>query len=118
MQTLEVKGKTFSYTNNYNHYRVYVKDIIYFEIVGRKMVMHTTTEEHSFWHTIGEIHEELKDYGFVLVHNAILVNMAYVREVTRTYLTLHDRRQIPISYHRSKDVKSMFAKYEYARCCL
>jgi len=117
-KTLDAKGKTFSFTYNYNHYRVYVKDIIYFEILGRKMVMHTTTETHSFWHQLWQVHEELKDYGFVLVHNAILVNMAYVHEVKRTHLTLHDGTAIPISPSRSKIVKSLFAQYEYGRCCL
>lgn len=83
-------------------------DIIYAESQGKKVTIATETEEYSTTYTLSELEERLDATKFFRVHQAFIVNLNRVSEITvggeGTYLiTLdHARKQVIMSRARAK----------------
>ena len=65
----------FSYKVGQDTFFQKIKDIIYFEIVGKKTKMVTTSSEAEFYENMDEIEKQLGQFYFVQVHKSFLINM-------------------------------------------
>jgi len=115
-KTIGAKGKTYTFMHNYKKTRVFTEDIIYFEIAGRKLLLHTTDEDYWYYGKIKVIAEELKDYGFCLIHASYLVNMAQIHQLEYEQIILLNKTILPVSPARSKPLQIAFADFERGRC--
>ena len=115
-KTIGAKGKTFIFTHQHKKTRVFTDDIINFEIDGRKLLLRTIDEDYWFYGKIKEIADELKEYGFCMIHASYLVNMAYILQIGYDELILRNQRKLPVSPVRSKPLHDSFADFERWRC--
>jgi two-component system response regulator LytT len=74
-----------------------VRDIMYFEVVNRIIVVHYGDQTFEFFSTIGKLENRLRSYGFVRIHRSILVAKAYIRDFTYREVTLINGEQLPVS---------------------
>lgn len=84
--------------------------ILYFEIVARKLFIHTDTEIYRCNDTLHSIEEKLNDGRFFRCHAGYLVNVAYVRSVGKDYAMVGSAR-IPVSKHRRKAFLDAIGNY-------
>ncbi len=49
--------------------------------------------------------------GFVRIHNSYIVNMAYIKEVSETYVTLLDNTQLNVARSKMKGFRQKFTGY-------
>lgn len=58
--------------------RVPVKDILYIESYKRYVVIHTLTGDYEQYKKIGDLEEELEEFGFCRVYKSYLVNINHI----------------------------------------
>ncbi|WP_238483667.1 LytR/AlgR family response regulator transcription factor [Anaerosporobacter faecicola] len=88
-----------------------IKDILYIESNRHKVTVYTKKKEIITKAKIGELEENLREYGFIRVHIGYLINMKYIYSVEKTEVVLVGQRSIPMSRHRMEQVKTEFQKY-------
>ena len=92
----EYQGKTMS---------VKFHEIIYIEVFGHSITMHTTTQDFVVYQTLSAIEKQLQNRGFVRTHKSFLVNCDHIFSVEKNNVILCTGREIPLSRHRINDVK-------------
>lgn len=90
---------------------VNIKDIIYIESNKHKVTVYTQKKHFVTKAKIGELEGNLKDFGFIRVHVGYLINMRYVFSIEKTEIILVDQTSIPMSRHRTEQVKTEFHKF-------
>ena len=65
--------------------------------------------------SLSDLHALLHDYHFAYAHNSYLVNLKYVKSLTKTELTLSDGSILTISRSRQKEFHAMFFRYMTAQ---
>lgn len=84
------------------------KQLLYVEARAHYLVIYRTHQKPiEIRCRISDILEKLPDKLFIQCHRGFVVNMLYVRNVSRTALTLAGARQIPVG---SKYMESVFEK--------
>ncbi|WP_455718531.1 LytR/AlgR family response regulator transcription factor, partial [Anaerosporobacter sp.] len=90
---------------------VNIKDIIYIESNKHKVTVYTQRKKIVTKAKIGELEENLKCFGFIRVHVGYLINMKYIFSIEKTEIILVDQTSIPMSRHRTEQVKTEFHKF-------
>ena len=67
---------------------------------------------YTMYGTMNNLEEELELYHFVRVHQSYLVNLQYIRQVSRYKVTLCDDETISIPKARYKEVQAVFVAYK------
>lgn len=91
--------------------KVNPKEICYIEISGRKSLVVQENEEWETSFHMKELEEMLSEHGFIRCHQSFLVNCRFVRTFQNTFMELTDKRKIPVSKHRLKEVRSQFLEF-------
>lgn len=91
--------------------RVAPKDIYYAEIMGRKCRIRMEQEEYDASLSLSELEELLPEHEFIRCHQSFLVNWHHVQSLRTDALELTDKRMIPVSKHRVKQVRQAFVDY-------
>ena len=65
--------------------------------------------------SLSDLHALLHDYHFAYAHNSYLINLKYVKSLTKTELTLSDGSILTISRSRQKEFHAMFFRYMTAQ---
>lgn len=91
-----------------------IDDICYINTRGRKVIVHTSSEEHSTHYTLAELEQRLRDYRFFRAYEGCLVNLDKVQEVvyygSRSYeLLLREPKEtfIPLSRSRTQKLREI-----------
>jgi len=91
--------------------RIPVSSISYCEVRGHRMSLCIDGEIREFRFTIGELEEELKQYGFFRCHASFLVNSDAISEIRQQDILLRDGTTVPISQRRRKAFMAELSEY-------
>lgn len=80
--------------------KLFLDDILYFEIKGRVIDAHGTSGIFSYYEQIGLLERELQGKGFFRCHKSYLVNLKYVDVYNRQELVLDNGERIAIAKRR------------------
>ena len=111
LKVANIWSGNFSYKIGHRACYAAIKDIIYMESSGRKIIIHMTdNRKEIFYGGLKEIYrEQLKKHDFLLIHNAYAVNYLFVQSFKYEELTLKELDLVlPISQTRRKDVRETF----------
>ena len=74
-----------------------ITDILYFEIYGRKIILHTARENYVYSGKMAEIEADGRLIGFIKPYKSYYVNMSYIKKINAKSITLTNNDEIPIS---------------------
>lgn len=91
--------------------RVEIDDILYFEISGRKVLVHTLDGIYTSSKSLSYWVKELASASFVQTHSSYLVHLKYVKRVGKDCVTLTTGDEVYISFRKYKSFKESFIRY-------
>ncbi len=87
------------------------KDIIYCEVIDRKVYLHMSSSEViSYYERIGNLEAEL-DSRFFRCHRSYLVNMQYLKSYRKETAFMADGSSIPVSRLRGREFSNVILNY-------
>jgi len=105
-------GQVFLYKQGHATCRQPLKDIIYFESLGRQIKMATVKEDICFYGKLGDVTDFLKKHRFFATHKSYLVNYMHVIEFRQKELVMSNKIIIPVSRQKSSEVMNILLSYE------
>jgi DNA-binding LytR/AlgR family response regulator len=100
----------FIYKSGAQNLRIPIRDIIALETTGRKVTITLTDKTLTYSGKLTELLDELPSDRFVRCHQAFAVNIANIRELTRTDAVAVNEIAIPVSRAFMKDVQKAFLR--------
>lgn len=94
----------FKYNVGKSEYNVNQQCIMYFQSMGKKIIMMTQNKSEEFYGKLSEIIPKLNPNLFCEVHKSYVINMQYVAQYRRDSIIMVDNEVIPISQSRRKYV--------------
>ena len=105
------KGRQFSYKKGRVIFTVPLKEIIYFESLDRKVIIHLSGGENdNFYGALKDIYEDqIKEHHFLFIHASYLVNYDYVTAAEYTCLHVSGAASpLPIAKHRRNEIRQQY----------
>ena len=99
------KNSYFIYKKGHAHNRIEVKDIMFFEGNNRKVNMVTKDGTESFYGSMNEVYEKVKDIGFIYIHKSYIINTLYIRSYLYEKVILFNDKELPISQARRTSIR-------------
>ena len=85
-----------------------LKDIVYFESNNRKLKIFTSDGEFFYCYgKIKDIYEQLKEYGFIMVHNSFVINYAHILNFHYDHVVMKGNITVPISQPKRKEIRTL-----------
>ena len=91
--------------------KIYLDDICYFEIRGRKIDIHKTDDTLTYYEQIGILEKNLQGKGFFRCHKSYLINLKHVDTYNRQEVTLDNGEKIMIAKRRYDDFINEILSY-------
>lgn len=106
-------------TKNKKLQKVYLKEILYFEVFDRIIYLHKVNSHViDFYSRINCLEEKLKERDFFRSHKSYLVNLRYVVAFDNTNIILNNKEKIPLSKRRySEFIKTVTYYMENGNIC-
>lgn len=106
-----IENKVFQYKKDHEIIKIKLKEIIYFEKVGRKTKIVTDKKEDFFNESISKIKERLPK-NFVEPHCSFIVNFDRIIKLHNEFLIMTNDKDIPISQRNLKNIRTMLINFE------
>ena len=95
----------------YDSIVIFFDEIIYCEVIGRRVYLHLTSSEViDFYDRIENLEMRL-DNGFYRCHRSYLINMKYLRGYKNGVAMMNGGTEIPVSRLRSKEFSEVILQY-------
>lgn len=104
----------FRYSYRRLHYKIPIKEIMYFESSKRKVFIVTEKESYTVYEKLNEIERCLKEskLSFLRVHQSYLVNYKYIEAHSYDFVSIKNAKRIPISEDRRKMIGEQYCAME------
>ena len=86
-------------------------EVYYLEMFSPNIIIHTIKEEIALRKKISEIEKELKSSSFIRCHRSYIVNLKYVKSISKKTIILENEVNIPLSRNKYKEVNDYFINY-------
>lgn len=104
-------SKSIYFNSNGDMYKIDIKDILYLEVVNRKLRLVLEKEEYNFYAKLSEYQNVLLENGFGIPHRSCIVNFEKIKMVGKDYVTMVNGDHIAIARPRNKKFKSDYTRY-------
>lgn len=91
--------------------KIFLKDILYIESVGRIAKIHCRTGTLETYEQIGMLEEKLFDKSFFRCHKCFLINLDYVDTFNKTEIILENGEKIMLAKRRCEDFQKVILSY-------
>lgn len=91
--------------------KIRLDDIFYFTSSGRKCIIVNKRADCEFYSKLDEVETQLDNDIFIRVHQSYIVNIRFIKSLTKDGLTMNNGLFVPVSQRRHGEVKSKFMKY-------
>ncbi|MBQ7542920.1 MAG: response regulator transcription factor [Clostridia bacterium] len=108
--TAETEG-FFSFKASGAAQRIRLDDIYYFMSNGRKCCIVNKGMDNEFYAKLNEVEAKLDPEQFIRVHQSYIVQLKYIKGLTRDGLMMTNDLFVPVSQKRYPGVKKQFMKY-------
>ncbi|WHH60765.1 LytTR family DNA-binding domain-containing protein [Petroclostridium sp. X23] len=95
--------------------KVFFRELIYLEVIGRSLYLHQkggiVIESNSAFSQVEAV--LLKDKRFLKTHRSYIVNLDYIKNLSKDGLTTTSNLSIPVSRNAFKEVKQAYINYSF-----
>lgn len=84
------KDPMFVFKKNATIHSLPMHEIQYFEIIGRIMTINCKDKIYEYYKRIDDLEKELEPFRFCRIHRSYIVNLEYVKKLSRSEITLMD----------------------------
>jgi len=101
----------FTYRVGHDTLHEKIKNIVYFESIGRKLVIYLVGgRKEEFYGALKEVyHQQLEKYDFLFIHAKYVINYDYINHMKYHAVSLFNcHTTLPISQPRRKDVRTRY----------
>lgn len=88
-----------------------IGDILYIEGYNRYLYVFDGITKHKSVGKLKDEEEKLSVYGFLRCHQGFLVNMAYIKQIDKSSISLKNEDSIPVSKRLRPSLMDAFNKY-------
>ena len=88
--------------------KIYQRDILYIEVLNRKVIIHSEKGNSETRQTLSEIKNELDSNMFYHCQKSFIVNLDYINKIKGYTAVLDNGKDIPIGRTKYKDLKEKF----------
>lgn len=99
-------NKSFIYKKSFNTYKVFIKNIIYFESKDKKIRIVTVSGEDFFYDRLEHIMDTLHELTFYKIHKSFYVNLSHVMIFKYDELQMTNGETLSISQSKRKEVRA------------
>jgi DNA-binding LytR/AlgR family response regulator len=103
---------SFSFKKGHDVFKIKMRDILYFESAGRKLIIHTNTGCDTFYGAMENVENQLKSLGFISIHRSYLVNYRHVRVFHYADVIMSNDDILPIGRSKRAEVQAFQMKLE------
>jgi DNA-binding LytR/AlgR family response regulator len=89
-------------------YNIPIFEILYFEFNVRIICVYTKHTKYQFYGKLSDLELQLKNYNFVRIHSAFLVNISEVKTLSNNKVILFNDKILPISKYRYLNIKNEY----------
>lgn len=82
-----------------------IDDILYFEFLGRNVILHTSDRQYTMTQSLHTIADMMKSYHFVMPHKSFCINLKNVKLLKGYDITMINQDIIPLSQKRSSEFR-------------
>ena len=107
-----VDTQIFKFKVRQEYIKLPMSEIIYFSSSGRTVTLVSLDKSYTFYGTLEDIYNEIKNRHFLYIHKSFIVNYRYVRQYEYEQVTLLDGTVLPISQPRRKLIRKMILEME------
>lgn len=111
IRLLNLENQTFEYKQGNSIVKVKVRDIIYFEKVGKKIKLVTTDGIDLFNESMVNIKKKATP-NFIESHESFFVNFDRIRVLKKDIIIMSNTHEIPVSRRNISNIRDMLMKLE------
>ncbi|SHE93067.1 two component transcriptional regulator, LytTR family [Tissierella praeacuta DSM 18095] len=100
-------GGVFTYKKANESHKVPIKDIIYFESLGRETRIVTVNNEDIFYGVMQKIFDIVGKYQFIRIHRSYIVNYNHISIFRYEEVIMSNGIILPISQAKRKEIKDI-----------
>lgn len=108
LDNLSVERPVFQVEQNGKLIAIKIHHILYVESHGHTQYIHTQKKVYEIYSKLSCIQEQLRPYGFLLIHKSILVNWRAIYSINKNSILIENGDTLPVSKHRLADVKKQY----------
>lgn len=99
------QNDVFTFVMNQQNYHIRISEMMYITVEqGKKLVIVTANESHSYYGKLGELALQLESYHFCRIHSGYVVNWEFVRALGKNQVVLTSGTTLPVSRTKSSHV--------------
>ena len=91
--------------------KINVSDILYVEVVNKKVFIETVSERYEISESFKSLSENFSRFEFILIYRGCIVNPKYIKRISNNQVTLDNGNSLPLSRYRTKEVKQELNQY-------
>lgn len=112
---LNKENNLFCFKVGSEMYKIPIKEILYFESIGREIKLVIMNEIIYFYDKIDAIEKRVTSFRFMQPHRSYLVNYDQIISIKSDEIAMSNGVRIPISRLKSKEIKALQITYEEER---
>lgn len=98
-------GKKFTFMSNWTEYTINCNEILYFEKIGRNLMIQTEQGEFRSNMSLKEVWNQIDEMEFAFTHRSYIVNLSKISKIAEKEVVLDDGVKVPISRSYKEDVR-------------
>ena len=110
-----IKARTMRVTTGRTMVDVDISGLRYIEVYGHKTILHTSKGEIAVGQSLSALEEALGGDPFLRCYRYFIVNMDFVKRVTKDTFLMKDGREIPLSRDGRAAIKNRYLSYVFKR---
>lgn len=115
IKILEKENHWFSFNIGHELHKVPIKEIVYFESLGREIKLVGIKGNVRFYDKIGAISKKVSEFRFMQPHRSYLINYDHVISLKKEEVIMSNEDKIPLSRLRCKEIRELQIFYEEDR---
>ncbi|WP_290770923.1 LytTR family DNA-binding domain-containing protein [Anaerofustis sp.] len=109
---MNIKNDCLNFTFKRKSYNIKIEEIIYFETINRKIILHSINDTIEFNSTIKELENKFKECDFVRIHRAFIVNSKYINKIFKGEAILSNGERLIVGRNYNKKVRNFIDEYK------